>query len=148
MVVTRGSDEEISASVEFLKWFTEPENNTGFSVGSGYLPVTRKATDMVENHKGGTELSESMDAVLTEAAETVNNNELYTTPAFEGGQDARSVLEYAMSDIADADRQTVQERINEGQSMEEAVADFISDEYFDNWYEETLTKLQAYEDGQ
>ena len=53
-----------------------------------------------------------------------------------------------MSDIADADRQTVQERINEGQSMEEAVADFISDEYFDNWYEETLTKLQAYEDGQ
>ena len=95
-----------------------------------------------------TELSESMDAVLTEAVETVNNNELYTTPAFEGGQDARSVLEYAMSDIADADRQTVQERINEGQSMEEAVADFISDEYFDNWYEETLTKLQAYEDGQ
>lgn len=65
-----------------------------------------------------TELSESMDAVLTEAVETVNNNELYTTPAFEGGQDARSVLEYAMSDIADADRQTVQERINEGQSME------------------------------
>lgn len=28
------------------------------------------------------------------------------------------------------------------------IADFISDEYFDNWYEETLTKLQAYEDGQ
>ena len=77
----------------------------------------------------------------------MNNNELYTTPAFEGGQDARSVLEYAMSDIAEADRQTVQERINEGQSMEEAVADFISDEYFDNWYEETLIKLQAYEDG-
>lgn len=148
MVVTKGSDDEIKASVEFLKWFTEPENNTGFSVGSGYLPVTRKATDMVGIRKSGTELSESMDAVLTEAVETVNNNELYTTPAFEGGQDARSVLEYAMSDIADADRQTVQERINEGQSMEEAVADFISDEYFDNWYEETLTKLQAYEDGQ
>ena len=148
MVVTKGSDDEIKASVEFLKWFTEPENNTGFSVGSGYLPVTRKATDMVEIRKGGTELSASMDAVLTEAVKTVNNNELYTTPAFEGGQDARSVLEYEMSDIAEADRQTVQERINEGQSMEEAVADFISDEYFDNWYEETLIKLQAYEDGQ
>ena len=112
MVVTKGSDDEIKASVEFLKWFTEPENNTGFSIGSGYLPVTRKATDMVGIRKSGTsgtELSESMDAVLTEAVETVNNNELYTTPAFEGGQDARSVLEYAMSDIADADRQTVQE---------------------------------------
>lgn len=146
MVVTKGSEDEIKASVEFLKWFTEPENNTGFSVGSGYLPVTKKATNMVEIRKSGTELSESMDAILTEAVETVKNDELYTTPAFEGGQDARSVLEYAMSDIADADRQTVQERINEGQSMEEATADFISDEYFDNWYEETLTKLQSYED--
>ena len=148
MVVTKGSDEEIKASVEFLKWFTEPENNTGFSVGSGYLPVTKKATDMVEIRKSGPELSKSIDAVLTEAVETINNNELYTTPAFEGGQDARSVLEYAMSDLADSDRQTVQERISEGESMEEAVEDFASEEYFDNWYEETLTKLQAYEDGQ
>lgn len=41
-------------------------------------------------------------------------------------------------------------RLSEGDKHEqkEAVADFISDEYFDNWYEETLTKLQAYEDGQ
>ena len=39
-------------------------------------------------------------------------------------------------------------RLSEGDKHEqkEAVADFISDEYFDNWYEETLTKLQAYED--
>ena len=41
-------------------------------------------------------------------------------------------------------------RLSEGDKHEqqEAVADFISDEYFDNWYEETLTKLQAYEDIQ
>ena len=41
MVVTRGSDEEISASVEFLKWFTDPEHNLAFSIASGYLPVTK-----------------------------------------------------------------------------------------------------------
>lgn len=146
MVVTRGSEEEIKASVEFLKWFTEPENNTGFSIGSGYMPVTKEATDMVETRKSGTELSESMDAVLTEAVETINNNELYTTPSFRGAQDSRSVLEYAMSDLADSDRQTVEERISEGQSMEEATAEFVSDDYFDSWYEETLEKLQAYED--
>lgn len=146
MVVTKGSEEEIKASVEFLKWFTEPENNTGFSIGSGYMPVTKEATDMVETRKSGTELSESMDAVLTEAVETINNNELYTTPSFRGAQDSRSVLEYAMSDLADSDRQTVEERISEGQSMEEATAEFVSDDYFDSWYEETLEKLQAYED--
>lgn len=146
MVVTKGSEDEIKASVEFLKWFTEPENNTGFSIGSGYMPVTKEATDMVEIRKSGTELSESMDAILTEAVETINNNELYTTPSFKGAQDSRSVLEYAMSDLADSDRQTVEERISEGQSMEEATAEFVSDDYFDSWYEETLAKLQAYED--
>lgn len=146
MVVTKGSEDEIKASVEFLKWFTEPENNTGFSIGSGYMPVTKEATDMVEIRKSGTELSESMDAVLTEAVETINNNELYTTPSFKGSQDSRSILEYAMSDIADSDRQTVEERISEGQNMEEATAEFVSDDYFESWYEETLAKLQAYED--
>ena len=75
----------------------------------------------------------------------LNNNELYTTPAFEGGQDARSVLEYSMSDLADADRKAVQERIDAGQTMEAATEEFLTGEYFDRWYEDTLTKLQAYE---
>ena len=145
MVVTKGSDEEIKASVEFLKYITKPENNTSFSIGSGYLPVTQKANDMIEIRKSGTDLSKSMDKVLTKAVETVNNNELYTTPAFESGQDARSVLEYSMSDLADADRKAVQERIDAGQTMEEATEEFLTDEYFDRWYEDTLTKLQTYE---
>lgn len=145
MVVTKSSDEEIKASVEFLKYITEPDNNTSFSIGSGYLPVTKKANDMVEIRKSGTDLSKSMDEVLTKAVETVNNNELYTTPAFESGQDARSVLEYSMSDLADADRKVVQERIDAGQTMEEATEEFLTGEYFEQWYEDTLTKLQAYE---
>ena len=146
MVVTKQSEEEIKASVEFLKWFTQPDNNIGFSVSSGYLPVTKEATDIEAIHKDGAELSESMDAILTEAVKTIDDNELYTTPAFKGAQDARSILEYAMSDAADADRQVVLERISEGQSMEEATAEFVADDYFDSWYEETLTKLQACED--
>lgn len=46
MVVTAGTEEEINASVEFLKWFTQPEHNISFSVDSGYLPVTTAANDM------------------------------------------------------------------------------------------------------
>ena len=43
MVVTQGTDEQIKASVEFLKWFTQPENNISFAVGSGHLPLTPAA---------------------------------------------------------------------------------------------------------
>ena len=70
---------------------------------------------------------------------------LRLSDSFEGGQDARSVLEYSMSDLADADRKAVQERIDAGQTMEAATEEFLTGEYFDRWYEDTLTKLQTYE---
>ena len=64
MVVTRGSDEEISASVEFLKWFTDQEHNLAFSIASGYLPVTKEATDMkqIEKKRTGTERYNKADS--------------------------------------------------------------------------------------
>ena len=50
-----------------------------------------------------------------------------------------------MSYLADADRKAVQERIDAGQTMEAATEEFLTEEYFDRWYEETLTKLQTEE---
>ena len=86
-----------------------------------------------------------VEQVLTGAVATINENRLYTPLAFEGGQAARKVLEYALSDKAAADRAIVVERIAAGMSAEEAEAEFLTDECFDSWYQETLTKLQAYE---
>ena len=37
MAVAKTTDAEVEASVVFLKWFTQPENNIAFAVGSGYL---------------------------------------------------------------------------------------------------------------
>ena len=91
--------------MEFLKWFTQPENNIAFSVSSGYLPVTH---------------------------------------AFPKGSTARNQLQYAMEDAAEADRATVEERIAAGQTPEEAEAEFLTDDYFDQWYETTRTTLEAF----
>ena len=143
MVVTGGDENAVRASVEFLKWFTQSENNISFSVGSGYLPVTHAASDMQAIENSGLELSPIVEEVLNVAVDTVNNNTLYTPHAFANGQDARKVLEYAMSDRATADRETVEERLAEGQSLSAATADFLSDENFDNWYQETLDRLTA-----
>ena len=145
MVVTAGDEAKVRASVEFLKWFTLPENNISFSVGSGYMPVTKAANNMDVVKAAGLTLSPIVEQVLTGAVATVNENRLYTPLAFEGGQAARKVLEYALSDKAAADRAIVVERIAAGMSAEEAEAEFLTDECFDSWYQETLTKLQAYE---
>lgn len=145
MVVTAGDEAKVRASVEFLKWFTLPENNISFSVGSGYMPVTKAANNIATIKAAGLTLSPVVEQVLTGAVATINENRLYTPLAFEGGQAARKVLEYALSDKAAADRAIVVERIAAGMSAEEAEAEFLTDECFDSWYQETLTKLQAYE---
>ena len=110
MVVTAGKEEEIEASVEFLKWFVQPENNIAFAVGSGYLPVTREANSMDTITSSGLTLNDSMEQILTATVDTVNGNRLYTPHAFAGSSSARKVLEYGLSDLAAADRETVEQR--------------------------------------
>lgn len=145
MAVAKTTDAEVEASVIFLKWFTQPENNIAFAVGSGYLPVTHAANDMDAIHSSGLTLTGNMKNVLMEAVDAVNTNELYTTKAFEGGTDARSKLNYSMSDLATADRATVEERLAAGESAEEAEAEFLTDEYFEAWYQSLCDALSQYE---
>lgn len=145
MVVTAAKEEEVEASVEFLKWFVRAENNIAFSVGSGYLPVTRKASDMQEILASGLTLDDNMQQTLAVAVDTVNGNRLYTPHAFAGSSSARKVLEYGLSDLAAADRETVVQRIAEDQSAAEAEAEFLTDEYFEAWYQDICAKLAQYE---
>lgn len=145
MAVAKTTDAEVEASVVFLKWFTQPENNIAFAVGSGYLPVTHAANDMDAIYSSGLTLTGNMENVLTEAVEAVNTNEMYTTKAFEGGTDARSKLSYSMIDLAAADRATVEERLAAGESAEEAEAEFLTDEYFEAWYQSLCDALSQYE---
>lgn len=145
MAVAKTTDAEVEASVVFLKWFTRPENNIAFAVGSGYLPVTHAANDMDAIYSSGLALTGNMENVLTEAVEAVNTNEMYTTKAFEGGTDARSKLSYSMIDLAAADRATVEERLAAGESAEEAEAEFLTDEYFEAWYQSLCDALSQYE---
>jgi len=145
MIVTKGSEAEIYASVEFLKWFTADEQNILFSVQSGYLPVTKTANNKTAILESGAEISQTMEKTLPVAVDMVNENRPYTTKAFENGTKARNILEYSMSDRAAEDRAVVTERIAAGRSLDDAAAEFCTDAYFDAWYAETLEQLQAFE---
>ncbi|MDE7266779.1 MAG: extracellular solute-binding protein [Lachnospiraceae bacterium] len=145
MIVTEGSEAEIYASVEFLKWFTADEQNILFSVQSGYMPVTKTANNKTAILNSGAEISLKMEKTLPVAVDMVNEHRPYTTKAFEDGTKARNILEYSMSDRAAEDRAIVVERLASGQSFDDAVAEFCTDDYFDAWYAETLEQLQAFE---
>lgn len=145
MAVTQGGEAEVAASVVFLKWFTQPENNIAFAVGSGYLPVTHAASDMDVIRSSGLELSPKMDDILTGAVEAVNTLELYTPKAFSGGFDARNVLQDSIADTAKEDRATVNDRIAAGQPAEKAMAEFLTDDRFQRWYTGLCATLRTYE---
>lgn len=146
MAVTKGSDEEVNAAVTFLKWITQPEHNIKFSVESGYMPVTKYASNIDHIEESGLSISDSIRDILTVSLDTVNSNELYTTSAFSGYKDARQVLEYALSDQASNDWSIIQDRISQGMSREEAEKEFLTDDAFESWYQDTLTKLQEFQD--
>ena len=78
---------------------------------------------------------------LNTAVQIVKANTLYTTRAFETGTQARKKLEYAMSDAAQADRAAVKEALQGGTTLEEAMAEFVSEERFDAWYTQLMNEL-------
>ena len=61
------------------------------------------------------------------------------------GSSARKVLVYGLSDLAAADRETVEQRIAEGQSAADAEAEFLTDDHFEAWYQDICSQLKQYE---
>jgi multiple sugar transport system substrate-binding protein len=156
MAVSKASEAEVEASIEFLKWFTDTERNVQFSIDSGYLPVKKEAND-VDLIKStttsdsattdGTSTVEDGDSITTEIIEvainSLNDGAKSYFPAMSGGADVRNILEYSMSDQAGEDREKVVEAIEAGTSREEAVAAYDTDEHFDEWYQTFKEKLET-----
>ena len=145
MAVTKQSEAEIAASVEFLLWFTQDQQNIRFSIGSGYLPVTKTANTKQAITENAGEIDPAVSIILDAAVETVQGNTLYTAKAFKNGVAARSILETCMSDRAAADRASVKQALEKGKTLEEAVAEFVSDEHFESWYQSVLKQLNELE---
>ncbi|WP_419023733.1 extracellular solute-binding protein [Emergencia sp.] len=141
LVVTKGSDAENEAAATFLKWFTDEDQNIAFSIDSGYMPVKKDATDEKKILEKTKVKDEQMKQVIIAAADTVNNNELYTPKAVENGTSIRNILEYSMSDKAAADREKIEKLMKSGLSRKEAVKRFTTDQNFEKWYEDTLKAL-------
>ena len=146
MVVSRSDAAHEYASVVFLKWFTEADRNIEFSLASGYLPVKKAANDfetikkVMDSHE---ELaSAEMIDVVEVAEKQLNEVELYTTKAFEGGNDARSLLDTSMQDLAKADREQVKAKLAQGLSLDEAAAEFETEAYFDAWFTSLTQQMQ------
>lgn len=145
MVVTKSDKRHEYASVEFLKWFTQSENNLAFCGDSGYLPVRKDANskevlDQVikdQNLTISDKCYDSMVCIFDEMSDTT----LYTNKSFKNGSAARNVLDTSMSDLALSDRSKVEESLAAGMSLEDACTPYLTDEYFEEWYQAFCQEL-------
>ena len=147
MVVTKSSKQAELASATFLKWFTDARRNLDFSATSGYLPVKQSGYDLAMLDEVLAESGQELESVIRETLEVsfdvVKTHELYTNKAFEGGSAARKVLEYHMMDTANANLEAAAPLLAGGTSREEAIASYISDSAFEDWFASFEEALEA-----
>ena len=147
MVVSKSDERREYAAVEFLKWFTQAENNLQFGCVSGYLPVRKQANsaeklDQVIASRNLTVAPKTHDC-LTTIFQEMGEMTLYTNKSFRNGTAARKVLEYNLADQAAADRAAVVEAISQGASLEEAAAPYVTQDAFTIWYTGFLQALNT-----
>ncbi len=128
MVVTKSTEAEEAASVEFLKWFADVEQNVPFSINANYMPVKTSSITMVG-------ALESCTKSLKTSIQTAQNNTMYTPPAVKSGSSVRTYLKTCMSTIAETDREAAF-------ADESKLTEFTSSAYFDAWYEATKAELE------
>jgi multiple sugar transport system substrate-binding protein len=145
MMVFRSDQTREYAATVFLKWFTSVEHNMEFSIGSGYLPVKKVSGSeaIVKPFLNKTGVSSPASQNLLIGLDTANKYLLYTSKPFKGGDRAREVLQNSMSGKAKEDYEKVSELIAQGTTRESAIADYLTDENFNNWYEETREQLET-----
>lgn len=147
MVVCKSDQRREYAAVEFLKWFTQPENNLRFGCVSGYLPVRKEAgsvqkLDQAIAEQGLSVTPKTYDCLSAIFGE-LEDMTLYTNKSFPNGSAARKVLEYHLADRAAEDREAVAAAVAGGESLEQASASYVSDAAFERWYEDFCAALSG-----
>lgn len=145
MAVAKSSEQREYASVVFLQWFTQAEQNISYALESNYLPVTKEANSYEIVKKQFANLSFDISDITKESIkvslEQINSSALYTTKGFEQGEAARNVLETSMLELAYKDREEILARIQAGDDKDEALKPYLTDDYFKQWFQNLEQEL-------
>lgn len=83
MIVTKSTKEKEYACVEFLKWFTSPEQNMRFISETGYLPVTKSAFETIIEENIDKAIHDNVKKLLDTAVIMYKEYDFYIPPVFD-----------------------------------------------------------------
>jgi multiple sugar transport system substrate-binding protein len=131
MAVTESDETHEYASVVFLEWITQNDQNTQLSAASGYMPVTVEAIggDYIDNLSTSSIIKEVLDTSIAQNQKYI----MYVQEGFEGGLDAWRVLDSSLLELAIKDRAAIDNGAD--------IGDYLTDSHFEEWYQDTYKQL-------
>ncbi|MFI3171783.1 MAG: extracellular solute-binding protein [Eubacteriales bacterium] len=146
MVVKKSTVEEETAAVIFLKWFTENDNNTGFSVSTGYMPVKKEVLNidyiLAEMERDG-EIDDTLPIIQATYStyQQLEEYDLYSSIAFDGSSEARDVLESSLLSKIILDTKEYTYKVKDGTDAQEAMDEMLGEDNFMKWYHDITEQL-------
>lgn len=139
MLVSKSDTEREDAATQFLKWFTSPEYNLDFAVATGYIPVQNVALSFDGVMDVMEEMYDEVHPMLVSTAKVVYQEalpqfEFYINAPFEGSYDTRNIVGDSVLDCISHGQETLASQLAEGRNREEILAELVSEEHFQNWY--------------
>jgi multiple sugar transport system substrate-binding protein len=146
MVLIKSDKKHEYAVTEFLKWFTDVDRNVEFSIKSGYMPVKKEANNeklIEEKTKTSTtiEISEKSKAAILSAMNQEKSYKFFANKAFDGGNEARAVLEKSMISKAKSDREEIKNQLDSGNSKAEVMRKYETEDNFKKWVEDLRNNM-------
>ena len=141
MAILKSTPKEEYASILFLQWFTQNEQNLRFTLQSGYLPVKEEALNRTvidafyEEHETSSIIKDTIYTALSQMEHGI----IYAT-GDSIPYTARLLLETSMPNIAAARREEIQSTQNETNAniLLYKYSDYF---YFDQWYQSLFAEL-------
>lgn len=138
------------AAAEFMKWFTQPEQNIGFAVSTGYIPVEKEAllsiSELLKNVQEG-DNRQAVEESVTAAVKAMGEEEFYVKKVFDNSYTAGDVFSESLWNKITMDLDEISIRVQEGESWETAAAWYAGQENFQIWYESLMDEMSVLMNG-
>lgn len=145
MCITKSDEAHEYAAAEFLKWFTENDQNIEFSISTGYFPVKNSAINESELLKAAERAQVSNPAIVSSIKSSLimfDTYTLYNNPPFEGSYEIRNLLETHLFDKVVSDLEELALKVAGGANRDTVIEALTSETAFEVWYEDLKKEAQ------
>lgn len=132
------------ASAEFLKWFTDPEQNIEFTVSTGYIPVKEEALSSVSRLLEHVKENDNSDAVKKSVAATLEAMEkgiFYSKQVFHDSYRYDDIFKESLSRKTEIDLNGLEMRAANGEDRKSVQEELAGEDNFNEWYVSLMNEM-------